>query len=37
MMGYVDVYADDHELLSAAVTVYESLYQWCRRQALRKT
>jgi hypothetical protein len=35
MMGYVDVYADDHELLTAAVTVYESLYQWCRRQALR--
>jgi hypothetical protein len=32
MMGYVDVYADDHELLAAAVTVYESLYQWCRRQ-----
>ena len=32
MMGYVDVYADDHVLLSAAVTVYESLYQWCRRQ-----
>lgn len=32
MMGYVDVYADDHELTAAAVTVYESLYQWCRRQ-----
>jgi hypothetical protein len=32
MMGYVDVYADDHELLEAAVTAYESLYQWCRRQ-----
>jgi hypothetical protein len=31
MMGYVDVYADDHELLNVAVTVYESLYQWCRR------
>jgi hypothetical protein len=30
-MGYVDVYADDHELLNVAVTVYESLYQWCRR------
>jgi hypothetical protein len=33
MMGYVDVYTDDHELLAAAVTVYESLYQWCRRQS----
>ena len=33
MMGYVDVYADDHELTAAAVTVYESLYQWCRRQS----
>jgi hypothetical protein len=32
MMGYVDVYADDHELVAAAVTAYESLYQWCRRQ-----
>jgi hypothetical protein len=32
MMGYVDVYSDDHELLAAAVTVYESLYRWCRRQ-----
>jgi len=31
LMGYVDVYADDHELLNVAVTVYESLYQWCRR------
>jgi hypothetical protein len=33
MMGYVDVYADDHDLLNAAITVYESLYQWCRRQS----
>jgi hypothetical protein len=32
MMGYVDVYSDDHELVAAAVTAYESLYQWCRRQ-----
>jgi hypothetical protein len=32
MMGYVDVYSDDYELLAAAETVYESLYQWCRRQ-----
>lgn len=32
MMGYVDVYADDRELTAAAVTVYEALYQWCRRQ-----
>jgi len=33
MMGYVDVYADDHELTTVATTVYESLYQWLRRQA----
>jgi hypothetical protein len=32
MMGWVDVYADDHELVAAAAPVYESLYQWCRRQ-----
>lgn len=32
MMGYVDVYADDHELTRVATTVYESLYQWLRRQ-----
>jgi hypothetical protein len=29
MNGYVGAYADDHELLRAAVTVYEALYQWC--------
>jgi hypothetical protein len=33
MMGYGDVYADDHELTTVAATVYESLYQWLRRQA----
>ena len=32
MNGYTDAYADDHELLNVAVTVYEALYQWCRRQ-----
>jgi hypothetical protein len=32
MLGWVDVYADDHELLAAATPAYESLYQWCRRQ-----
>jgi hypothetical protein len=31
MNGYIDVYADDHELLGVATTVYEALYQWCRR------
>lgn len=30
MNGYTDAYADDHELLNVAVTVYEALYQWCR-------
>ena len=33
MNGFVDVYADDHELLRAATPVYEALYLWCRRQA----
>ena len=33
MMGYVDAYDDDHELLAAAVTVYEALYLWLKRQA----
>jgi hypothetical protein len=32
MLGWVDVYADDHELIAAAAPAYESLYQWCRRQ-----
>jgi hypothetical protein len=32
MNGFVDVYADDHELLRAATPVYEALYQWCKRQ-----
>ena len=32
MLGWVDVYADDHELIAAAVPTYEALYQWCRRQ-----
>jgi hypothetical protein len=32
MNGYVDVYTDDHQVLDVAVTVYEALYQWCRRQ-----
>ncbi len=31
MLSYADVYADDHELLEAAVTAYEALYQWCKR------
>jgi hypothetical protein len=33
MLSWVEVYADDHEILAAGVPVYESLYQWCRRQA----
>jgi hypothetical protein len=32
MNGYVDAYADDQELTRVAATVYEALYQWCRRQ-----
>src|SRR5215831_756968 len=32
MLGWVDVYADDHQILAAGIPVYESLYQWCRRQ-----
>jgi hypothetical protein len=36
MNGYVDVFADDQELVRVATTVYESLYQWCRRQEARR-
>jgi hypothetical protein len=35
MNGYVDVFADDQELTRVAATVYEALYQWCRKQAAR--
>jgi hypothetical protein len=35
MLSWVDVYADDHELIAVAAPAYESLYQWCRRQASR--
>jgi hypothetical protein len=35
MLGWVDVYSDDHELIAAAAPAYESLYQWCRREASR--
>jgi hypothetical protein len=35
MNGYVSAYADDHELLRVAVTVYEALYQWCLGQVKR--
>jgi hypothetical protein len=33
MNGYVGAYADDQELTTVAVTVYEALYQWCLGQA----
>jgi hypothetical protein len=36
MVSYPDVFADDHELVATAVSVYESLYQWCRRATLAR-
>jgi hypothetical protein len=33
MNGYIDVFADDQELTRVAATVYEALYQWCRKQS----
>jgi hypothetical protein len=35
MLGWVDVYDDDQALVAAAAPAYESLYQWCRREAIR--
>jgi hypothetical protein len=35
MLGWVEVYSDDHTLIAAATPAYESLYQWCRREASR--
>jgi hypothetical protein len=32
MMGWVDVFTDDHAIIEAGAPAYESLYQWCRRQ-----
>ena len=37
MVSFVDVYADDHEVLRAATPVYEALYAWCRRQTAAQT
>jgi hypothetical protein len=35
MNGYVEVFSDDQELTRVAATVYEALYQWCRKQSTR--
>jgi hypothetical protein len=35
MLGWIYAYEDDHTLIAAAAPAYESLYQWCRREASR--